>query len=128
MRHSAAVADDVKSLVFGFEVFVNRHFHIVKLDFYAVKERVVISRSGRDFIKSVNHLNYSVQNPFGKHETEISRRCFKSGTNNALVDTLFGTATPPHQVAEALNHNPTPQHVGQTGYAFRITVAVFEGF
>ncbi len=60
MRNPASIANHKQPLVIRFKVIVNFNLHIIKLDFHAVKERVVICRSGRDLIKRVNHFYYAV--------------------------------------------------------------------
>ena len=57
---TGAVADDIQSLVAGLQIMVDFDLHVVKFDLDAVKQGIVISRTGRDFIQSVNHFNDAV--------------------------------------------------------------------
>ena len=57
MRHAAAVPDDIEALMPRLKVLVELHFHIVEFNFYAIEQRVVVGRTGRDPVERIDHLD-----------------------------------------------------------------------
>ena len=57
---AAAVTDDVKTGMTGFQPLVDLDFHIVELDLNAVEKRIVVGGAGCDLVKCVNHLDDAV--------------------------------------------------------------------
>ena len=72
VRDPGAVADDVEGGIAGLQMFIDRDFHVVKFNFDAVKERVVVGGSGRDFVKRIDHFNDAVENALRKDQREVS--------------------------------------------------------
>ena len=72
MGDAAAVADDIKTGVAGFQLLVYFYFHIVELDFHTVKEGIVVGGTGCDFIQGVDHFNDTVQNALGQYQAQVT--------------------------------------------------------
>ena len=109
-------------------MFVKHDLHIIELNLYAIQQRIVIRRPRRDFIQRVNHLDDAIQNPLWQHQTQIARRSRERRHNHALFQPLFGASASAFQIPKALHDDPAAQHIGKSGNALAITVAVLEGF
>ena len=68
MGDAAAVAYDVKALIFGFQILVKLHFHVIEFYFHTVEQGIVIGCAGGDFIQCLDHLYDAVQNSIGKDQ------------------------------------------------------------
>lgn len=58
--HSAAVPDDIKPRVFGLQMFIDLHLHIVEFDFYTIKQSIVVCRARCDLVQSIDHFHDAV--------------------------------------------------------------------
>ena len=60
MGHAAAITDDLKSFVTAFQVLVYIYFHVVELNFYTIKQSVIICSSRCDLIQGIDHFNDAI--------------------------------------------------------------------
>ena len=126
MGDARAVADDIQSLVLGHQVFIERDLHVVELDLHAVKQGVVIRRTGRDLVKRVDHLDDVVENTLGQYQAQIARRRLQGRAYGALRDTVMVGASAAFQIAEALYDHAAAEHIAQHRDALTVAVAVLE--
>ena len=124
---AAAVTDDVKSLVAALQVGVDLHLHVVELHFHTVEEGIVVGGAGGHFIQGVDHLNDTVQDALGKHQTQITGRCVEGGGQEAALHAAGGRAPAPDQVAEALDDDAAAQHIAQPRDGLAVAITVLEG-
>ena len=68
MSNTAAVTDHKEAGVTGLKSVINCNFHVVELDFNAVKQRVIVCGTWSDLIECIDHLNDPIQDTFGKHK------------------------------------------------------------
>ena len=126
MCNTAAVTDDIKSLVGRLEMLVNINFHIIELDLNTVEKCVIIGCAGGNFVKSINHFDDTVKDSLWKHKTQIARCCVKGRNNKSFFDSARIASATSNQITETLNNYTAAQHIAKTGNAFAITVAVLE--
>ena len=126
MSHTASIADHIQSLMDRLKVLVQLHFHVVELHFYTIEERIVICRTRCDLVQCVHHLDDAVEDPLREDQAQISRGSRKSRTHKAFFDPLRGAPSPADQISEPLHQHTTAQHIGKTGNALAIAVAVLE--
>ena len=60
MCHAAAIADDIKSFVTAFQVLVYVYFHVVELNFYTIKQSVIICSSRCYLIQGIDHFDDAI--------------------------------------------------------------------
>ena len=60
MCHAAAIADDIKSFVTTFQVLVYVYFHVVELNFYTIKQSVIICSSRCYLIQGIDHFDDAI--------------------------------------------------------------------
>ena len=127
MGNAASVSDNVKSLMLGFEVFIDLDLHIIELDLDAVKQSIVVCGAGCDLIECIKHFYNTVENTFGKNKAQIAGRCVERGRDKRLLDTLVVRALTANKIAEALNDNTAAEHIGKTSDAFAVSVGILKG-
>ena len=64
--HAAAVPDHIEPFVFGLQILVQRHFHVVEFHFHAIEQGIVIGGTLADLIQRIDHFDNAVQDPFGQ--------------------------------------------------------------
>ena len=111
MRDAAAVADDEQALVYRLQILVDGDLHVVELDLDAIKERIVVRRSGSNFVERVDHLDDAVENALRDDQRQITRRGRQRWGDKGFVDALLRRALAADQIAEALHHYTAAQHV-----------------
>ena len=95
----------------GFEISVQFHFHIVKLDLHPIQQRIVAGRSRGDFIQCVNHFDNAVQNALGQHQAQIPRRRRQGWFHRPLINPFLRASSAPFQITEALHDSASAQHI-----------------
>jgi len=126
MRYAAAIPDDKQALVLGLEVLVYGDLHVVEFDLHAVKQRVVVGGTRCNFIKGIDHLDNTVQDPLWHDQTEIARCSGESRRDERLGQPLVGRALSADEISEPLYHDTAAQHVGKPRNTLAVAVAVLE--
>ena len=126
MCNTAAVTNDIKSLVWRFEVFVNINFHVVEFNLNTIEKCVIVGCTGSNFVKSINHFDDTVKDSFREYKAQITGCCVKSRNNKSFFDSARITAATTDKVTETLNNYTTTEHIAKTGNAFAVAVAVLE--
>ena len=126
MRNPAAVADHVQTLVPALQLFVHVHFHIIELNFYAVKERVVVRRPRRDFIERVKHFDNPIQNAFGEHQAQIPGSRAQRRRRKRFLYSRFRTSPAVNQIPKPLHDYAPAEHVAQPSNRLTVAVGVTE--
>ena len=111
MRDAAAVADDEQALVRRLQILVDGDLHVVEFDLNAVKQRIVVRRTGGDLVKRVDHLDDAVENALRDDQRQIARRSRQRGGDEGFVDALLRRALAADEIAEALHHHAAAQHI-----------------
>ena len=109
--NAAAVADDIKAGVAGFQMLADLYFHIVELDLYAVEQGIIVGGAGGYLIQGVDHLDDAVQNALGKHQAQVAGGGVQGGSNESFFNAAGGRAAAPDQVAKALDDDAAAQHI-----------------
>ena len=99
---TAAVADDIQTLMTAHELIVHFHFHVIEFYFHAIQKGIVVGCTGSNLIQSIDHLDNSIQNALRQHQAQITGGCVQSGGNEGLLDPVGGGASAPDQIPEAL--------------------------
>ena len=110
----------------AFQVLIELDLHIIELDLHAVEQRIVVGCARRDLIQRMDHFDDTVQNPFWQHQTQIARRSRKRRHDHALFQSFLSTSAPALQIPEALHDDTAAQHIGKSGDALAVAVAVLE--
>ena len=126
MGDTAAVADDVKALVAGFQLFADLYLHIVELDFHTVQEGVFVGGAGSYLVQGVDHFNDAVQDALGQHQAQIAGGGAERRRDEGLLDAAGGGTAAPDQIAEALHDDTAAQHIAQPGDGFAVAVGILE--
>lgn len=92
MRDAAAVADDEQALVRRLQILVDGDLHVVEFDLNAVKQRIVVRRTGGDLVKRVDHLDDAVENALRDDQRQIARRSRQRGGDEGFVDALLASS------------------------------------
>ena len=124
--NAASVTDDIESFVRAFQILIDIHFHIIEFHFDTVQQGIVICRTRCDLIQGVDHLDDTVQDTFWQNQTQISGSSGQGRANQTFFDTVDGTASATHQIAETLYDHTATQHIGETGDTLAVSVTVFE--
>ena len=66
--HTASVSDHIEPFVRRLQILIKLYFHIVELHFHTVEQCIIIRRSRRDLIDSLDHLNDTVKDTFRQYE------------------------------------------------------------
>ena len=128
VSHAAPVADNIQAGISSFQVFIQFHFHIVKLDLHTVQQRIVVGCAGSNFVQRVDHLDNTVQNPFRNDQAQISGSCGKGRRHKGIRNTSGGTSASADQISEALYDHTAAQHVAQPGNGLTVSVGILERF
>ena len=108
---AASVADDVESLMAGFEIFVDLDLHIIELDLDTVEESVLVRRTGGYLIKRLDHLDDSVEDSLRKDEREVAGGRLEGGCDEGFLNAAFGRALAVDEIAVALHDNAAAEHI-----------------
>ena len=127
MGDAAAVTDDIKTGVAGFQTLVDLDLHIVELNFYTIKEGIVIGGTGGDFVQRIDHFDDAVEDSLGQYQTQITGGRLQGGRDKGFLDPLGGGALTADQVTEALYDDTAAQHIAESCNGLTISVRVLEG-
>ena len=78
--HTAAIANDIQPFMPCLKILINRDFHIVELNFHAIKQRICISCTRSDLVQCIDHLNDTIKDSLRKDKAQISRCSDNVGT------------------------------------------------
>ena len=126
MRDAAAVADDEQALVRRLQILVDGDLHVVEFDLNAVKQRIVVRRTGGDLVKRVDHLDDAVENALRDDQRQIARRSRQRGGDEGFVDALLRRALAADEIAEALHHHAAAQHIRKPCNGLAVAVGILE--
>ena len=84
MSNTAAVTNDIQAGIAGLQLLIDLYFHIVELDFHTVQQRIIICRTGGNFIQGINHLDNAIQDPLWQNQSQITGSCLECGGDKGL--------------------------------------------
>ena len=128
VSNAAAITNDVQALVSGFQFLTDFHFHVVELDFHAIKQGIVIGGTGCDFVQCVDHLNNAVQQPLGQHQAQVTGSGVQCGGEEGIRHPFRSRTAATDQVAKPLDDNTATEHIAQAGNAFAIAIGILKRF
>ena len=123
MGNTAAVTDNIKSIMTGHQVMIHFHLHVVEFYLHSIEKGVIIRRTRCHLIQSINHLDNTVQNPFRENQAQITGCRIESRHCKGFIDSLLRTSFSADQVTEALHNHTAAQHITE----FCNTLSIFIG-
>ena len=113
MGNTAAVTDDVESIMTGHQVVIHFHLHVVEFYLHSIEKRVIIRRTRCHLIQGINHLDNTVQNPFWENQAQITGSRIEGWNRKRFIDSLLRASFSADQVSKTLHNYATAQHVAE---------------
>ena len=127
MGNTAAVTDDVESIMTGHQVVIHFHLHVVEFYLHSIEKRVIIRRTRCHLIQGINHLDNTVQNPLRENQAQITGSRIEGWNRKRFIDSLLRASFSADQVSKTLHNYATAQHVAEFCNTLSIFIGILEG-
>ena len=102
MGNTAAVTDDVESIMTGHQVVIHFHLHVVEFYLHSIEKSVIIRRTRCHLIQGINHLDNTVQNPLRENQAQITGSRIEGWNRKRFIDSLLRASFSADQVSKTL--------------------------
>ena len=128
MGDTAAITNDIQTLIGCFQFFIHSYFHVIEFYFHAIQQCIIIGSTGSNLIQRIDHFDDTIQDSLRQYQAQITGCCVEGRCHKGITHTVGCTSASADQITKTLHNHTAAQHITQTGNAFAIAIGILEGF